>query len=559
MSKRLKMFVPLAFCIFSFGCETVVQRENVEVIGKNVVTDVAQVTQVSQGKKGAPIIIIEESHASRGQRLEAAIVLNRLRNDYKVAHIGLEGSIKEKPPIDSKWFFKAARDQPGSGTSVAVSLLHEGEINSVEFMELAYDNIDAIPIETEKEYEVKAPDEAEVYFILATRLYQQALKSLRPDHKTKLEKMLSEAKDKNTTEQEKVNQKVIKYLYSFKPTELSDDPWIKEVSDKLFNKGSSSRLSIEEEIKFLGDVQAHIETTLGALKAEEKQHISVFVDFLKARAASNKTMVDATSVVADKSDTYAVAMVVGAGHTKGIGALLKEADRPFAVITPNFLNSTEDPTALSPQMYDSKVQGKSVYTGQVTETILNAFQSDSNRIPPPVLQQRWFNAKSELYIYTERITQKYFPPGGGKPPGGGELPLFSSGDFDGDFIRIDPSKIKVVKDEETSNALTVVFPVEINPKDPARTKVLWVKSGRSGEGLPPAGEKENVERMLKDALADAKNEKPVKNNPKDAPIKDRPLPKLEGESGRIKITRETTAAFADSEQAVMKRSVISRS
>ena len=578
IDKRKLLLVLLLFA--AAGCQSQVQREKVDLIANNVVTDVAQVTQTSLGKNGAPILVIEESHISRGIRLEEAIVLNRLYYDHKITQIGLEGSIKERPPIDAEWFSKAAKNQPEATVPVAVNLLREGEINSAEFMELTYsNNIVAVPIETQKEYEIQSSDDNKAYLIYISYLYEFAIRSPRPEHKAKLDKFeieINKLEGKDTAQKEKLKE-AQKYIYSLKPSELSADPWVKETSDKLLNENDNSISSLEEEINFYEGLQKHIETTLGKPNPEDSQVMEAFVGFLRGREAANKTMVEAIAVVADKSDVYAVAMIIGAAHTKGVSRLLKAADRPFAVIRPNSLNLKQDPTILSSEMYKRKLQGSSVYSGDVTDALLKAFPVNT-KLPPPVMQQKWFNAKSELYLYTERITQKLFAGGGagGKPPGGGDIApnLFAGDDFNGAFIRIDPTKIRVVEDVENSGVWTAVFPAEINPSNPALHKTIWVKAGRSGEGVPSLSEKEPVEKMLKDALFDVKNEKLVdvipsdkskgqkidKSKPAEKPLDQaKTPPTLERGAGRIKITRETTAAFADSEAAVMKKSVVASS
>jgi hypothetical protein len=563
MSNYIKLFLTfLSPLLFISACQTTAPREEVGAIAKHVVGDVGKIMQTSPGKKGAPILIIEENHLSKAVRIEEAIILNRLRNDHNVTQIGLEGSIKEGSPVNAQWFFQAAKNQPEASTPVAVNLLREGEINSAEFMEMAYDNINPVPIETIKEYAVEV-DETGAHIVYIQYLFKLALESPRPEQEAKLRKMLDETKAiKDPAELEKKRESVFKYIYSLKPTELSNDPLVKELSDKLIASNTTSHMSLREEVNFYENMQKRIEEKFGKLEPEEQKLVDGFLRFLRAREAANTTMVDATAIVADRSDVSAVAMIIGAAHTQGVAALFKQADRPFAVIRPNSLDLENDPSLLSNEMFENKIKGTSVYSGDITEAILKAYPLN-NRLPPPVLQQRWFTAKSELYLYTERITQKYLSGGGaGKPPtGGGEPPLFASGDFDGSYIRIDPTKIKVVKDEASSKANVVVFPIEINPNDASRAKTLWVKAGRSNEGLPPVREKEGVEKMLKEALEDVKTEKKIPEPDPSGQTRTskETLPKLEGEGGRIKITRETTAAFADSEAAVMKKSVVVRS
>jgi hypothetical protein len=116
----------------------------------------------------------------------------------------------------------------------------------------------------------------------------------------------------------------------------------------------------------------------------------------------------------------------------------------------------------------------------------------------------------------------------------------------------------------------------MNPNDPLRRKTIWAKAARVGEEVTNSSEKDSVEAMLKDALHDVEEDKMSKEqkNEKladDKDIKEKEVAKeeadkknqgeaereaavlkVEDEVGRVKITRETMASYAPSEEAVMR-------
>lgn len=592
MSSRLLILTLLVTLIAAQGCA--IKREDPKELAAAVSRDVATVGQVSQGTNGAPIIILEEQHTSRAAQLQEAVVLNRLFNDHKVKHIGLEGYIKEQPTLNSDWFSKAARDAQAA-RPVAVSLLREGEISSAEFMKLIDGTTGLIPIETRSEFDLQEPDGREVFFVCIDIIYRTALKSLRPEQEAKLDEIIRKADDHKSdpaARKKKMQEAMFKYIYSTDPTVLSADPWVSETMSVFKKPESLFIMSLEKEVALYEGIQKHAREKAVPLQADEQLTLDSYVTFLQKRMAASKTMADAIAPVADQNDTYAVAIIVGAAHTEGICKLLKDAGRPFAVVRPMALDAKEDVSVIPSKMFLNKYKGGSVYSGGFTKMLLDSFPASAGHHPPPVVQQQWFEAKSELYLYTERISHDLFG-GGGKgtvppaPPGGaGSGPPYGFGDndFRGSFIYIDPKKIKIVPDGKNGKGLAAVFPVEMNPNDPLRHKTIWAKAARVGEEVPPSSEKEAVEAMLKDALheveednlskarkseekmADEKevakekevaNEKEATkentaNKNKGGTEPDPAALRVEDEVGRVKVTRETMASYAPSEDAIMR-------
>ena len=94
-----------------------------EAIARAVSKDVAEVGKCGKGDKGAPILILEENHASRAGEVEVAILLLRLHSQYGLKDIALEGYLKGRPAIDSSYWEKASR-----GDSAARPLLCPGAV-----------------------------------------------------------------------------------------------------------------------------------------------------------------------------------------------------------------------------------------------------------------------------------------------------------------------------------------------------------------------------------------------------------------------------------------------
>jgi hypothetical protein len=599
MSRTFMTIILLVMVATIGGCT--VQRENAETIASDVSRDVAKVKQTFQGKNGAPILVLEEQHDSRATQIQEAIVLNRLLNDHKIKHIGLEGYIKEQSALTSDWFFKDAHNSQAAHP-VAVTLLKEGEISSAEFTKLAYVNTVLAPIETRSEFEMQEPEGKDVFFVCINIIYRIALKSLRPEQETKVEQVMMAANDHKGDKQsqaKKMNEAAAKYLVKTlmtEPSSLSSDTWVSNTVNTLKNEASAGIMPLEQEVELYKGIQSKAQEAAINLDSDQQKTLNDFVTFLKNRMAASKTMVDAIAPIADQRDVYAVAMVVGAAHTDGVCKLLRDAERPFAVIRPDALDTKDDLSVIPAKMFLKKYQGGSIYSGGITQTLLEAFPGSTGHHPPPVMQQRWFEAKSELYLYTERISHDLLGSnnGGGKiPPPTGTSNLeppygFGDNDFRGSFIYIDPRKIKIVPDGINGKGRAVLFPVQMNPNDPVRTKIVWAKAARVGDEVPPANEKEHVEKLLKDALHDVEEDNMSKNSkqvtkPDDKELTEKeagkketgdkasketgdkassekiadavPL-KVEDEVGRVKITRETIASYSPSEEDAM-RTVIS--
>jgi hypothetical protein len=503
-----------------------VTRRDPSPIASEVADAVAKVKSSSSGSVGAPIIALEELHTSRAGQIQQAITLVRLRHAHALKQIALEGYVFDGPVLESAWF-RASGQTAAQRVAVAVRLLKEGEINSAEFMKLAYDDVELIPIEKTSEYAVEPP--ARGLTAAATAVYQIALKSALADPTSELEAR-AEALQRIGRSSPRYPQAQAAFLRSI----VNQDSWAKETLRQLHDpKGSED---IKARIALLEGIRTRAKEKGVDVAEVDNQALEGYLSFLNTADQRSRTMVNATAPVADRPGVAVVAMIIGAGHSTGVSQLLGEGGRPHAVLTPLALAEHQSAGDLPGETYQRKTRGLPVYSEGLTGVCLEA-TLEGQRKPSPVLNQPWFRAKSELYLFTEVIAStggKGPPgPGGGGPPAGG----YQDDDFDGEFVYIDPKTIK-------PGDAYVVFPAEINRNDPARRKTIWVKARYSTVGHPldfvPGEEREQTEKMLRDALEEVQAESPGAKQP--ARVEDR--------RGRVKITENTIAAFARSEAAV---------
>jgi hypothetical protein len=142
------------------------------------------------------------------------------------------------------------------------------------------------------------------------------------------------------------------------------------------------------------------------------------------------------------------------------------------------------------------------------------------------------------------------PPLSGPPPGGaagtggappqppsGAPPLwgFSDDDLHGKRASVDPRRIEVVLAAPGSKRNAVLFPLVLNPDDPARRKELWVKAALTQE----VDERKAVEDLLRDALQDILKEPSG------------PRERAEDWRGRIQITEDVHAAISETRNGAL--------
>ncbi|HUT36263.1 MAG TPA: hypothetical protein VNE39_22435 [Planctomycetota bacterium] len=480
----------------------------------------------SRGTKGAPILLLEETHTSRAGQIQSAVVLLRLREKHGLRHIALEGYLRERRAIKADWFAAAAGGDGERRARVAARLLKEGEISNAEFVALAYDDVGLEPIETQAEHSVTM--EAEAAVAPFTYLIRIAQTSLAERHVPKLQQFNAElGKLEGEAKQKKLSE-MLDYI-------LAADPWTDARAKAMRDVEAARKLSAEQHLARVEEIVERARTRSAELSAEERRAMEANLAFWRGRIAASRTMVESAGRIADQAGVSVVAMIIGAAHTQGMCRMLREQGRPFAVITPLALLNREEASDLPWEMFERKEQRLSVYSEGFMETLLKAFKK-----PEPVTSEPWLQAKAELYLFTDRIAKAILvpspPPGGGKPPFG-----FATGALNGRWVAIDPSRIRIVRDkeEDPNSGRAVLFPAVLNYNDPAKRTEIWVKAGLNSTPVP-GRERQSVESMLLDALKEVQKEEGKLDK------------KVEDKAGRVQVTVNCTAAFATTEGAALR-------
>lgn len=353
MKKRSKstkktIVMTIIFMLAVFCCNSVNAAQdsgNIKIIANSVCKEVGLVGNTFRGKKGAPIMIMEEFHNSRSIQIQNAIALVRLYSKHGLRDIALEGYLKDGTKIVTDWYYKAARKDTRARIEVAVRLLEEGEINSAEFLKLAYEDVSLHPIEISEEYNVEIEENAQSAPLLC--LLKIAQNSLTQEHLSEVQRLGNET---NKLEGERRQEKLREYLNYI----LSADPWVKKTADTIRSKDFFTKVPLEKHVTIMEEIKRRAEVKSVNLKPDEVSALDKYIAFSRGRANANHTMVDATLNVADRKGVPIVAMIIGCAHTQKICELLKEEKRSYAVITPMTLKNADKRGDLDYEMFEKK-------------------------------------------------------------------------------------------------------------------------------------------------------------------------------------------------------------
>jgi len=523
---------------------SVAQREDVAALAKEVAAEVATVKVISTGGNGAPIIVLEERHDSPVGQLQQSVVLVRLHERHNLHHICPEGYLKDEPRPEFTSFSKAGGGRDASARiGVAVRLVKEGEISSAEFMKLAYNDVEITPAEVREQYDVSAPkkDAAGAY------LSAIALKSLTRESEAAVAAKIQEIEPLPEGAEKEAKKAEVRELI------MTAEPWVKQQVDTIQGKAFAG-FPIEQQIAFLNGIVDRASAKSATVNDEAVNAMKEEISYLRARAAASETMVKSVVEVADKPDVAVVAMTIGAAHTARVSELLTSMGRAFAVLRPNALDATHKNTDLTEDMFERKRNRRSVYDGGLSQTISTAYPILGRHHPPLVLNEAWFQAKAELYLFADQISAGVLGGGPPQPPGPPGTPPYGFGDddFKGRRVYIDPRRIKRVPE---GNGFVAIFPVELNPDDPALHKTIWVKVGRSQDEGVSKAESSTAEAMLKAALREAAREDSADAESADGKGKAERPARLEDELGRIKISLDSVVVLGRSEAEVEQAAI----
>jgi len=570
-----------------------VPRAKPEVIAAAIPSAAGIVSQKIEGAKGAPVVVIEETHGSRAGQLESALVLVQLHQKFGLKHILLEGYLKEDPSLNDLKFSSALRDKPDlEKARFASRLVREGDISGVEFMKVVFDDIVIHPAEIAEEY--SSDTHTSEAIVLPLYLAHIALSSLDEEQIPKVEAYSAKLNSQAGTDKTKQ----ARAMLAFSKYVISLDPWSRDKLKKyqdMLTPGKS--LSIEEEVDFYQSIVNHGKEIKAHVQDDIQKEMDNFLTFLKKRAAASKTIVEATAAVADLPEVPLVAVNIGAGHTATVCNLLKGAGRPYVLISPNSLRDKTGRSDMSYDMLERKYAGKPVVADPLANELLESFPLQAEATtrknkPKPVVRQEWFQAKAELYSSTDSIASALSggggikppkdgstvktggggpggsggkgggPGGDGLPPSGGNPPpdqprgVFLALDDkarkeikDNQFIYIDPDTIEVLP-SRNGHPQEVLFKAVINPNDSTHRKEVWIKAAKA-EGFGAENERpKTIEEVIEKDLEGVKKEKPSKSRTGDDPT----APHNE-KVARIQIGFDTKAIVASTREDALRTSI----
>jgi len=494
-----------------------------------VVGNVAKVGKTAAGAVGAPVIILEENHAQRLGQLQLAVVLARLHEQYGLRDVVLEGYLDGGPEIGLGWWRDAT--EPMTDTQrqrVAVRLLAEGEISAVECAALALGDITVARGEMPQEYGRPLNDEA--YAAPTSCLLKAALETLSPDESARAAELQGAAEDLEGDARAEKMGELIEYI-------ISTDPWTEEMQGKLGELDPANVFGEGGFLDVLRQIRDGVKERGISLESEETQGLNDMIAFYEGRGRADDTMAGRAATVAKAGTSPVIVVNVGQAHTPGVCRALEVAGVGYAVVAPACLDEEAGAAELSMDQFALKGELKSVYTEGLASLLAPAFSepAPNGRKPRPVLPEQWFQAKSELYALTDRVTRDLLGPpvlpGGGEPPFG-----YAPDDLTGRWVQIDPSRIEIVPlHDDTGEGRAVCFPVTLNPEDPLRRRDIWAKAWL-GEEATSVDEEESLEHMLMQAIESLKGE-------------DGTPDKVEDADGCIQISLDTVVGFAKTQPA----------
>jgi len=355
MIRRLAtVLLVLLFCSVTYA-----QRLNVAEVAGKVADDVGTIGQtVATGAKG-PIFVFDEYHTSRVGQLQIAIMLLRLHNQYGVTTFGLEGAIQSPRPIAGDWFHNAGGDNARSAREdVAVRMLAEGEISSMEFMALLYPDVNVYGIELQDEYgvelEVKGEQDPRVVYVLSI-----AEKGLTQADIRRINDLANQGKQKEALE----------YM-------MSKDPWVSRQMKALNDPTPTSVTRIAEQIR---EIQRKARSLGIQVEPQVKQDMENSLRFYEMAAQRDVTMANYVLSLPGVTSGKPAAITIGAAHTDRVLEFLRSGKASFAHVRPLALNP--DYGSLSMKQFELKNHGKWARTSLGTlGHLLNA-----ERKPPPVI------------------------------------------------------------------------------------------------------------------------------------------------------------------------------
>jgi hypothetical protein len=449
LARSFAVVILLSTCAKSAADPEIISPDEI----RNISNGVASAVDTSAGT-GKLFLVLDESHNSRAGQIQHAIIFNRLVNRQWLSDIALEAYLFEHEAIETSWFRKAANNSLNRQVRVAVTLLKEGEISGAEFAALALPGVSLRPTERRAEYAVeldsrgKAAVAARAPRICLLKILESKGIKTAPETRAHLEKAVAAFKEVESSGDDatiaKRRKDVADALDAGYSEMIAQDAWAKKLA---VERGRLTRLS--DDVKSAREIRERAKQLGICADPELAAGLETYIEFFGARDAATLTIVTSARKISQASSAPVVAVVLGAGHSADAAQLMRDQAQPFVVLRPNALTTGLDLNAaedIDAELYARKTERRSLYSEGLSKS-LDANYATKDKKPEPVIQEAWFQAKAELYLYADRLAETIL--GGGKPPGGppGGGPPRSlavpGDDFDGRRVRIETDKIIV--------------------------------------------------------------------------------------------------------------------
>lgn len=556
-----------------------VNRPSVEEIGARVPSKAASVKRIHPGHKvSAPMVVIEETHASRAGQAEVALILSAMHDGFALKNIVLEGYLKEDPSIADDSLPKLmGADTPVARARLMSDMLRSGDMSGAEFAKVVYPEMQLIPAEKSSEY--SSDQNVDAMVALPLYLGQIALNSLDQSGQAKAERW---AKDHHLLDGGTDKAQRFRDVLNFSDFVISLDPWSKQTWARFQDEVQVT--SIEEEIAAIEGILARAKEREVKMPAEYDQIMSDYLSFLRKRGAASQTIVNVANDIAERPDSAIVAVNIGAGHTSMVSQLLDKSDVPYVLVSLNSLHDKKARGDMTMAELDRKYARLPVSSGPISDALIKAFPvagAQARNKPKPVVQLEWFKAKTELYSTIDTVSsilEDVERGGDGGPPtpprsdgsglaaavgnggkggngkgGGGQFLASLAGDdhrfdrlADNSFVIVDRKKIEVLRDKN-GRPIEVLFPAEINSGDPANRRTIWIKAKRV-PGLDPDRSSKTVEEILETELDTLKQER------ERAPEVDEPATKHES-IARLQVSVDVKAVVANTREEAVRAQI----
>lgn len=513
------------------GCGTEITaaqptKLDVAEVAKAASEGVGVVGRTRRTKNATPIVVLEENHASRAGQIEHAVTLVRLHQRYGMTDIALEGYLKQHKEINVDWYREASGGDPDLAVDVALAYLLEGEISCAEFMALAFEATTLHPIEQEADYGEDISQEASNAPMLY--LFNVAAQSMNQSEIRKANSMQEEIEGLPDGLQQAKIAALFDYI-------ISTDPWASENAEMLgdvdtqLSMSTSGMVEACEQISQRGNVHA---------SSDERRAMDEYLAYMRGRASADETMSRASSLVANRESADIVAMIVGALHTDPICDYLEDWERPFAVVTPVSFETRDKRGDLPYELYERKYSRLPVHSGDFVKIL----SQETGKKPEPVLNEKWFQADSEIRLFGDRVVRAVLAgsAGGAGPPLGpvdARIASFGGEDFNGRWVSIDTTQIEVVADsgEPTSGGgltLAVLFPVRFRSG-----RTVWMKAAADRDEVYSKESRQDVEGLLLSALEELRQDDSARTTREDS-------------GGRLRLSVNVIAAIGTTKDAV---------